>query len=55
MPGRPKKKKVRGKNESRAEKTSGKLSKIGSKMTCSIYHQEGHNRANCSHKNSQVQ
>ncbi|KAL8470279.1 hypothetical protein ACS0TY_032937 [Phlomoides rotata] len=52
MPGRPKKKIIRGRNEL-TTRTSGKLSKIGKRMTCSSCHQEGHNSVKCSYKKSQ--
>lgn len=53
MPGRPKKKRIRGRNES-TTRTFGKLSKIGTKISCSSCHQEGHNNAKCPFKKSQV-
>ncbi|XP_059306282.1 uncharacterized protein LOC132057682 [Lycium ferocissimum] len=45
MPGRPKKKRRKDKDESR--KKYGKLSKKGVQMTCSTCHQLGHNKKSC--------
>ncbi|XP_059306532.1 uncharacterized protein LOC132057974 [Lycium ferocissimum] len=45
MPGRPKKKRRKDKDEPR--KKYGKLSKKGVQMTCSTCHQLGHNKKSC--------
>lgn len=48
MPGRPKRCRIRAKDELR--KKFGKLSKKGVKMTCSKCHQLGHNKSACKYE-----
>lgn len=50
MPGRPKKKRIRDTTETRIVQGNHRLRKNGSKTTCGICKEQGHNRRSCSLK-----